>query len=204
MIHGVDSIILPPFETLKILQLLPSEFSTLELGLRKTGLWDDFDATAAAGGTLFAPNNFAFRKLGPKINAFLFSSYGQRYLKAILKYHVISNATLYSDAYYPKVLTTTSTNIPKGQYHLDLPTLLDGKSLGIDIFRFGGYINMKVNGFSTVTTQDGVAKDGVIQIVGDVLVPPKTLGETSYNGEELTVEELRERIDLATDLELEL
>lgn len=32
---------------------------------------------------------------------------------------------------------------------------------------------MKVNGFSSVVVEDGIARDGVIQVVGDVLIPPK-------------------------------
>jgi uncharacterized surface protein with fasciclin (FAS1) repeats len=100
-----------------VIQLLPSEFSTLELGLHKTGLFKDFENTAQAGGTFFAPSNFAFQKLGPKINAFLFSHYGQKYLKGLLKYHVISNTTVYSDAYYPSS-DSQPTDIPKGSYHV--------------------------------------------------------------------------------------
>merc|ERR1711977_622340 len=38
VIHGVDSLILPPPPAYKIIELVPSEFSTLELALVKTGL----------------------------------------------------------------------------------------------------------------------------------------------------------------------
>ena len=76
------------------------------------------------GGTLFAPSNFAFQKLGPRINGFLFSTYGQKYLKALLKYHVVANQTLYSDAYYKAEqvdeVDTETTNIPKGLFHASL------------------------------------------------------------------------------------
>ncbi|KAI9804939.1 MAG: hypothetical protein M1833_006242 [Piccolia ochrophora] len=193
VIHGVDSIILPPIETLKIIDLLPEEFSTLQVGLYKTGLWEDFSKTTAHGGTFFAPSNFAFRLLGPKANAFLFSKYGLKYLKAVLKYHVVTEQTLYSDAFY-KNEEAGAENIPKGIYHVDLPTLLGGRSLGVDIARYGGFISIKVNGFSRVTVQDGIAKDGVIQVVGNVLIPPKKLGEQASIGEELTVDELKERL----------
>jgi len=81
VIHGVDSLIVPPPKVLKIIDLFPSEFSTFELGLGKTGLYETVNTTDHAGGTLFAPSNFAFQKLGPKINAFLFSQYGLKYLK---------------------------------------------------------------------------------------------------------------------------
>lgn len=118
MIHGVDSIIVPPPKAATIIGLLPGEFSTLELALRKTGLiYAINDTNTHAGGTLFAPSNFAFQRLGPKINAFLFSTYGQKYLTALLKYHVVANFTLYSDAYYPTKSTAT-TSFPKGFFHV--------------------------------------------------------------------------------------
>ena len=51
VIHGVDSIILPPPNAIKIIDLLPGEFSTLELGLGKTGLLETLNTTKHAGGT---------------------------------------------------------------------------------------------------------------------------------------------------------
>lgn len=104
---------------MEIIDLLPGEFSTLELGLGKTGLIHALNDTSNhVGGTIFAPSNFAFRKLGPRINAFLFSRYGQKYLKALLKYHVVANQTLYSDAYYDKSGEAEETSIPKGYFHV--------------------------------------------------------------------------------------
>lgn len=116
----MDSIILPPPKAATIISLLPGEFSTLELALTKTGLLSAINDTANhSGGTLFAPSNFAFQRLGPRINAFLFSSYGQKYLKALLEYHVVANQTLYSDAYYPTKSAET-TSFPKGYFHVCL------------------------------------------------------------------------------------
>lgn len=108
----------PPPKVVDILQFLPGEFSTLELGLTKTGLLEPLNDTSKhIGGTLFAPSNFAFQKLGPRINGFLFSSYGQKYLKALLEYHVVANQTLYSDAYY-KAEGVDQAGIPKGYFHV--------------------------------------------------------------------------------------
>jgi uncharacterized surface protein with fasciclin (FAS1) repeats len=195
VIHGVDSLILPPPPALKILELLPGEFSTLQLGLYKTGLFEAIKDANHTGGTLFAPNNFAFKKLGPRVNAFLFSSYGEKYLKALLKYHVVANQTLYSDAFYGPKSDAEEKDIPKGYFHVDLPTLLDEKSLSIDVARYGGLITIKINGFSSVAIQDGVAKDGVIHVVSSVLIPPKTPGGTAEEAnEEMEVEELMQRL----------
>lgn len=201
VIHGVDSILVPPPKVADIIQFLPGEFSTLELGLTKTGLLGPINDTSNhIGGTVFAPSNFAFQKLGPKINGFLFSSYGQKYLKALLEYHVVANHTLYSDAYY-KAEGVDETGIPKGYFHIDLPTLLKDRSLSIDVGRYGRIISIKINGFSTVTIEDGIAKDGVIHVISNVLIPPKNLGgvQEQWHGEELSEEDLMERLEPYVD-----
>jgi len=206
VIHGVDSIIIPPPNVIKIIDLLPGEFSTLELGLGKTGLLEKLNTTEHAGGTFFAPSNFAFQKLGPKINAFLFSTYGQKYLKALLEYHVVPKNTLYSDAYYKAESSDEKDHDghhgpPKGFFHVDLPTLLENRSLAVDIARYGGFISIKVNAFTRVTVQDGIAEDGVIHVVSDVIIPPKKLGGPGseevqyYEGGELELEDLIERLE---------
>lgn len=209
VIHGVDSIILPPPNAITLVDLFPGEFSTLELGLGKTGLLDTLNTTHHAGGTLFAPSNWAFQKLGPKINAFLFSSYGLKYLKALLEYHVVPGNTLYSDAYYKakdEKDAAINSDIPKGLFHVDLPTLLKDRNLSVDIARYGGFISIKINGFATVAVQDGIAEDGVIQVTRDVLIPPKQLGGAEleqWDGSELTIEDLKERLEpfvVKTDL----
>lgn len=196
VIHGIDSILLPPPPATTILSLLPGEFSTLLLGLEKTGLFEALKVAPHAGGTFFAPSNFAFKKLGPKINAFLFSRYGEKYLKALLKYHVVANQTLYSDAFYKSTDVESEKGIPKGHFHVDLPTLLGDKSLSIDVARFGGFIKIKINGFSSVAVQDGIAKDGVIHVVSNILIPPKTPGgKTEEVEEEMDLEEFKERLE---------
>lgn len=199
VIHAVDSLILPPPPALKIIELIPGEFSTLQLALIKTGLAETLADAPHVGGTLFAPSNWAFQKLGPRANAFLFSKYGEKYLKALLQYHVVANQTLYSDAFYqksdPEDGEGRQEGIPKGFFHVDLPTLLGDKSLSVDVARYGGFISIKINGFANVAVQDGVAKDGVVQVVSSVLIPPKTPGALALEvEEEMGVEELKERL----------
>ena len=208
VIHGVDSLILPPPRVVKIIDLLPSEFSTLELGLGKTGLLEQLNTTDHPGGTLFAPSNGAFRKLGPRINAFLFSQPGLKYLKALLEYHVAPANTLYSDAYYKADEDDEDAEARRsGYYHVDLPTLLtdgdDTRTLAVDITNYGPFIEIKVNAFSRVAVQDGIAKDGVIHVVSNVIIPPRKLQskgsqDVEYqewnHDNELTVEELKDRL----------
>lgn len=111
----------------------------------------------------------------------------------------MANQTLYSDAFYKAkseaVDDVDEADIPKGYFHVDLPTLLEEKSLSIDVARYGGWITIKINGFSSVAVQDGIAKDGVIHVVSSVLIPPKTPGGAAYMGEEMSVEEFKERFD---------
>ncbi len=116
----MDSLLIPPPKTADIVQFLPGEFSTLELGLIKTGLLEGLNDTSThLGGTLFAPSNGAFSKLGARVTGFLFSKYGQKYLKALLEYHVVADQTLYSDAYYKAESNEVEENgIPKGYFHV--------------------------------------------------------------------------------------
>ncbi|KAI5194761.1 hypothetical protein AUEXF2481DRAFT_38807 [Aureobasidium subglaciale EXF-2481] len=198
VIHGVDNLLIPPPRAFKIIDLLPSEFSTFELALGKTGLLDAYNSTDHPSGTLFAPSNFAFQKLGPKINGFLFSEYGRKYLKALILYHTVPDNVLYSDAF---IKADAQDGIPKGHWHVDLPTALEDHSLSIDVGRYGGLIDIKVNAFSRVSVQDGIAADGVIQVVSDVLIPPKKLGSAKlrssnwFSEKELSVEEFKARFE---------
>ncbi|KAI0805508.1 FAS1 domain-containing protein [Xylaria sp. FL0064] len=196
--HGVNNILVPPPPAGRLIKLFPSKFSTLELAARKTGLvphpgGDDddkhkHDGSNLTGRTIFAPTNNAFAKLGPAANAFLFNTEkGLGYLRALLKYHIVVNETLYSDAYYglkghsedlfPESSSdddeSETSDKRNGHFHVDLPTLLEGKSLSIDIARFYGLITMRINGHSKVAVEDGVASDGVVQVLGSVLFPPR-------------------------------
>ena len=69
--------------------------------------------------------------------------------------------------------------------------------MSIDVARFGRIINIKINGFSSVSVEDGIAKDGVIHVVSNVLIPPKKVGgmEIKWEGEELSEEDLIERLE---------
>ena len=75
------------------------------------------------------------------------------------------------------------------------------KSLSIDVARYGRLINIKINAFSTVTIEDGIAADGVIHVVSNVLIPPKEVAGVTqqWKGEELEIDELKERLLPYTD-----
>ncbi|KAK9773364.1 putative Fasciclin domain-containing protein [Seiridium cardinale] len=195
VIHGVDSILVPPPPAPRIISLFPQKFSTLLLAGEKTGLGKELHGLRSTGGTLFAPTNWAFEKLGPGANAFLFNTEkGLGYLKALLKYHTVVNETLYSDAYYGKE-GSDDINTESSQNHIDLPTLLEDKNLSIDIARWGGFITFKINGFTRVSIQDAIAKDGVIQVLSSVLIPPHEHHGQYVDGQHIEVEELIERLE---------
>ncbi|OBT58666.1 hypothetical protein VE04_01098 [Pseudogymnoascus sp. 24MN13] len=203
IIHAIDHILLPPPSILTILSHLPGQFSTLQLALTKTGLASDIAKAHTTGATFFAPDNRGFQILGPKVLAFLFSPRGESYLKALLKYHIVANQTLYSDAFYH-----SKKYIPVGvPLHVDLPTLLEGKSLGIDIARFGRLINVRINGYTDVAVQDGIARNGVLQIPRHVLIPPKAPGDYEVEVEaeagDMTVEDFTSRFGDLVDESLE-
>lgn len=202
VIHGVDHIIIPPPMVGKIISIFPQRFSTLLLAYEKTNFVDYIHKVPMSGSTVFAPANSAFAKLGYRANAFLFNTEtGLKYLKAILKYHIVANQTLYSDAFYDDSGRDENDAKVEGggsrHYHVDLPTLLDGKNVAVDVARWGGWIRLKVNGHVPVTVQDLVSRNGVIQVVGRVLIPPckhnRPGGDRVIDGE-IEVEELVERL----------
>ena len=88
---------------------------------------------------------------------------------------------------------------------VDLPTLLEDKNLSIDVARYGRLINIKINAFSTVTIEDGIASDGVIHVISNVLIPPKKVGGVAqqWQGEELELDDFKERLQVYVD-DLEL
>ncbi|KAH8689841.1 FAS1 domain-containing protein [Talaromyces proteolyticus] len=201
VIHGIDEFLIPPFGAADTLELLPSVFSTLNLGLIKTGLIDIFNSDVPkSGGTFFAPSNHAFNTLGPKINAFLFSRVGRPYLKALLKYHIIANHTLFSDAYYkPK---STESQVKHGQ-HLDLPTLLHNKPLSIDIYHLHRLAHIVLNDKTHVVVPNVPVREGVIHVVSTVIIPPRPDSSREESeepdhpptGEYLSVRDLKERLE---------
>lgn len=196
MIHAVKSILVPPPMVGRELTLFPSKFSTLLLAYDKTDFVSFIHKIPMNGSTVFAPDNAAFAKLGIAANAFLFNTEeGLGYLKAILKYHIVANDTVYSDAYYPSSDSNAGGDVGHGHYHLDLPTLLPEKNIAIDVARFAGFIRVKINGYIPIKVQDGVAKNGVIHVPANVLIPPHKHGENAEEtGSEISVEELKERL----------
>jgi len=193
----------PPFAG-RLLSLFPDVFSTLLLAYEKTGFVDKVvHRSKTVGGTVFAPSNSAFRRLGPRANAFLFNTpRGLKCLEVLLRYQIAPNVTLYSDAEYeaPEAADGEGegTEKPRSGEHFELKTLLEGKSVSVDVRKWHGIITgMTVNKWVHVRVQDGVAKNAVVHIVDRVPIPPhkhKKAEEADEETGEMSPEELEERL----------
>ena len=138
VIHVIDKIILPPQDDIVATAIAAGTFKSLAGALTSAGLVETLQGPGPF--TVFAPTDDAFAKLAavPTGDA----------LKNVLLYHVVSGAV-------------GSGDLTAGM----VPTLLDGKSVSVDLK--GG---VKIN-TSKVTAANIIAKNGVIHIVDTVLVP---------------------------------
>jgi len=197
IIHHINIPLLPPPNTMTILDLLPDRFSTFALGLERTRLAAHFSKHKRAGGTTFAPTNAAFQRLGHRANAFLFSPQGEQCLRSLLQFHIVLNRTLYSDALYVKGdVREFRGNESSGSVHVKLPTVLRDHALNVDLVRRGPGVEVRVNGFYRVVGLDLLASDGVLHVLDRVLIPPKSVGEMKWDDieEDIEAEELKERL----------
>ncbi|CAG8893593.1 unnamed protein product [Penicillium egyptiacum] len=215
IIHIIASPLHPPPETRTMLHQAPADFSTFTLALARTKLAHKLDPARRQGGTTFAPTNAAFRRLGEQANRFLFSRQGERCLRALMQYHIVPNRTLYSDVLYSSngkahglFSGHDSGNGRKGEggcvgraeedyANVRLATLLKERELAVDVKRRFGEVDMLVNGFGRVARLDLLARDGVVHVLDQVLLPPRKIQDKDEGEdvEELMVEELVERLD---------
>ncbi|KAI5852119.1 FAS1 domain-containing protein [Tricharina praecox] len=201
VVHGIDAVLLPPPDISTLISLLPTAFSTSEAALSRTGLLDTLPKLSGSGLTVFLPSNCAWSKLGYKLNGFLFSRCGEKYLRAIMKYHIVVGRTLYSDALDVPQNQRASNELDDpagllhGYVHVDLPTLLKDRHLSVDITRLERFLSFRVNGLNSIVVSDGLAKSGVIQVPDHVLIPPHSLGEHRDPPEEVEAEEDEEEED---------
>lgn len=161
--------------------------------------------SASQGGTFFAPSNGAFRSLGPHITAFLFSAAGEKYLRALLEYHIVRNQTLYSDVLYTKngeikpllvspsaspvsrslirTLLTMGSDFRRESAHVELATMLGNRSITVDIEQLGPFFKRMINGKPAMATTYH-ARDGNIIVLDDVMLPSKEDSEGEGEGED--------------------
>lgn len=195
----------------------PADFSTFTLALARTKLASKLDPAQRRGGTTFAPTNAAFRRLGEHANRFLFSTQGEKCLRALMQYHIVPNRTLYSDVLYSrngkahglfsghgsgnrhegKGGSKGDSGLEDEYANVRLGTLLKKRDLEVDVKKGLGEVEMRVNGFGRVGRLDLLARDGVVHVLDRVLVPPRKIQDKDEgkDGEELMIKELVERLD---------
>ncbi|HEY9487964.1 MAG TPA: fasciclin domain-containing protein [Chryseosolibacter sp.] len=122
--------------------------STLETAIAK---FPDLVSALSGSGqvTIFAPTNAAFDNLLATIGQSSLDDIPDDVLHDILEYHVLSGTTL-------------SGQLTSGEI-----TTVGGEEISVGVSS-----GVLLNGTSTVTTADVRAKNGVVHIVDEVLVPP--------------------------------
>lgn len=157
VVHAIDNLLFPPPKIYDIAETLPTAFSTFINAAWKTGLVETLNETKHT--TVFAPSNFAFAKLGVRINAYLFSQRGTPTLKKLLMNHVVPDVLFYSDFVAQGLVQ-----------HYDLKTL--GGPLSVDVSEWGRFKSIVFNG-RTLSVSDIPAKNGVLSKLSGVILPYK-------------------------------
>lgn len=135
-------IFLPPYAQ-DLVTILPTFFSTSALAFAKLELAGEPKFPEGAK-TYFIPTNSQWRRLGFRINGFLFSKHGEKYLAALLKYHITHGKVVYSDhVITPKDDKDKASE--EGHYHTELDTFLGDKKLTVDIWRKGPWTKWRIN-----------------------------------------------------------
>jgi uncharacterized surface protein with fasciclin (FAS1) repeats len=105
-IYTVNHPLIPPPSIMDELFLI-DDFSTLSSALQKVGLddalqwrWKKSSSETQGDGpvvSLFAPNNWAFKRLPARLRLWLFSPAGEKALKKLLQFHIVPDYILHSD-----------------------------------------------------------------------------------------------------------
>merc|ERR1712222_206515 len=164
VVHIIDTVLIPtsishPKPTENIVQIAAGDkdLSTLVTALTAGKL-----VTALEGEgpfTVFAPSNEAFAKLPKATLAGLLDPKNIKQLDAVLEYHVVAGAAVYSKDLKPEQEFTT----------------LQGQKLSVEDRPGGVFINKHK---AKVTTADVGASNGVAHIIDHVLIPPSRSGCT--------------------------
>ncbi len=157
VIHVIDSVILPPLQTIAEIVGSDENFSTLATALDAAGLTGTLDGPGPF--TVFAPNNDAFAALPPGLLDDLLAD--PDYLAQVLLYHVLGGRTRSTDLSEGRVITAqgAAADIMLSPARID----------GVDI-----------------TTTDIEADNGVIHVINAVLLPPPTITEIAVGDTEFS------------------
>ncbi|KAL0937367.1 fasciclin domain family protein [Colletotrichum truncatum] len=179
IVHFVDNVLVPPPRHDKLIEALPEQLGTFSRAMKTTGVSEELHARAH-GITLFTPSNEAWEALGAEVNTFLFSDEGLEYLRALARYHVLDEV-VYSDIRLSDAGDEEIPSTPQFQ------TLLDDAVISVGINREKPV--MVVNG-KNVSVRDMPARDGIVHVLDEILIPSST-GSNVSGGGVLGVEELK-------------
>lgn len=144
IIHAIDSVLLPP-ATIADVATSAGSFSTLLQALTDADLAASFADPAQGPFTVFAPTDAAFELLPEGT----LESLSIDDLTSILLYHVVDGIV---DSQTVSGLTSADT--------------LNGEDISIDASS-----GVVIDGSSTVTTANIIARNGIIHVVDSVLLP---------------------------------
>lgn len=166
VIHVLDSVILPELRDLATVAKSAGKIKTLLAAAEAAGLTDTL--TGKSNLTVFAPTDSAFATLPEGTVENLLKPENRESLTRILSHHIVEGP-LYADSAAAAGVATT----------------LAGTKLSFE------YANgLQVNG-SRITSQDISARNGVIHMIGDVLLPPKLEAPTKASQEDAKARAVR-------------
>lgn len=200
-LHTLDHPLIPPGSIFEEAFLFPDTFSTLTSAVQgldaRKYIEYEYDREKSTPGnpvfrgqplvTLFAPTNFAFGRLPPKLKLYLFSPFGEKALAKVLMYHTVPKTLLLSELYYTeqdsdfwgfKDQTEGMEHFDETSYDKDIivKPALPNSELHVEIERKkvlpikDGYKTIiKVNGVY-VTVIDVPARNGAIHVSSVMLI----------------------------------
>ena len=159
VVHTISEVLVPAL-TRSIFDTAVSEgLTTLAALLNQSGLAPTFSAPGSTPSyTVFAPTNAAFAAINASLREWLTSPRNAAALDATLRYHVLSGAV-------------SSSAIPAGG--VPISTLCTTCTPALSAFNAGGTVTVRSNGsvLATVATPNVACTNGVVHVVGAVLVP---------------------------------
>ncbi|KAI8761844.1 transforming growth factor-beta-induced protein ig-h3 [Biomphalaria glabrata] len=149
ILHEIDGIMSPPLGNIVQIGSNRSDISTFESLITKAGLTSFF--TTDHSTTIFVPNDSAFQKLSKETLDYLANHTSA--LADVLRYHVISQYSLYS------IAMAHSASVPTA----------DNRNLMIFKDASGNlYVNQ-----AKILEKDISSVNGVVHIIDTVLIPPQ-------------------------------
>ncbi|KAF4822952.1 Aurofusarin biosynthesis cluster protein S [Colletotrichum tropicale] len=182
VVHFVDDVLVPPPRFDRLIDVLPERLSVFSRALKETGVGEEAGVKSV---TVFAPSDEAWDKFGDEVKDFLFGGRGADYLRALVRYHIIMDEILYTDV---EVNHAEGTESRPGRYE----TLLRA-GVSVHVHGIDSRLVMEVDG-KKISVRDLPARDGVVHVLDEVLIPSTTADGVERSGT-MGVEELKRNLD---------